>query len=275
MGLGTPPAASLSHPNQGARPGRYRTCFAYSRSLTAMQIAVEEKQNVRDSARKKHIFILVVKMILKTKMLSIIGILVLFICLVFLFKMTYKETPNPPLAIENNEYEKLPYFSNKHYYQIFTSKNPQFSMLIPPKYELNTLMEKSSGKIYDLVNGKSKIEVRILDLYGLTNVKATPRKAYSYNLYSDLSMKQSYSEYIKAIKASNINEVYIESGIKKLNENLLIYYQSKDSTSISTGTIIRYNFLQNGYSIGVLGYVFELGKYQEIINSLNSFSFSN
>jgi hypothetical protein len=189
--------------------------------------------------------------------------------------MTYKDILNPPLAIENNQYEKLPYFRDSIKYQTFTSKDPQFSMLIPQKYKMNTLMEKSTGKIYDLVNGKSKIEIRIIDLYGLTNVKATSRKAYSYNLYSDLSMKQSYSEYIKSMKNVNANEVYIQSGIRNLNGNLLIYYQSEDSTSFNNGTIIRYNFLYNGYSIDILGYVLEPGKYQQIINSLNSFSYAN
>jgi hypothetical protein len=202
-------------------------------------------------------------------------IIVVFAILIVIFKMTYKDIHQPTLAKDNITYEQIGFNGNTSSYQEFECKEPKFKMAIPVKFEMNTLMENQGGKIYDLIYKADKIQIRVIDLYGLTNSIATPRKAYSYNAYSDYSMKQSYREYIKAFSENVNGRNIIESGIKKLKGNLLIYLRDEQiDKNGKTLTTIRYNFLKDGYSIEIIGYVLGSSIGDTVINSMNSFTYS-
>jgi hypothetical protein len=179
---------------------------------------------------------------------------------------------------QQTSYSSVEPYTNQSFGEKYTNDDPYFNILIPNGIELYEAINQNSIIVYDGGNDYSRYQIRITDLYTITNGRTAgyTRRQFSYNLYSKESKKAAYDGRIRSTLSSlpNRNKTNIEHSIKRLGKNIFIYlkFDYNDDNNNPT-TRISYSFLNNGYDITIVGYVQKDYSQQRVINFLNSFSY--
>jgi hypothetical protein len=187
-----------------------------------------------------------------------------------------KDIQRPNAAIDNINYSEIELQKVSNGFSKYICDEPYFSLLLSNGTKVTMLYNTSQSKLIICENEGTRIEIRIIDVYGLTNNHETPREKYSYNDYSDMSIKYAYRTYIKTLEKENkeINIRILESDIRKLNGNILLYVKMEavSDNGIPVYRII-YDFMSNGFSFDFVGMYTKEKPENEVYKSLNSIKF--
>lgn len=161
-----------------------------------------------------------------------------------------------------------------------------FKVRIPKLYMKGEKYQSGNITIQEFIHKTTgnKLQIRITDLYSSMqisnpqNLGNTTRQAFSFNTFSRTNMTNWYEGTIRNYFSSLEDNGYVitnkDTGIRQLNDNVLIYLNyTMTSESGEVFHRISYEFLDNGYTIQLVGYLDENIDINVVSDFLSSFEF--
>jgi hypothetical protein len=161
----------------------------------------------------------------------------------------------------------------------FVNDEPYFTVNIPEGIKIEKFFDSDGVIAYQGNLGMITCQISIVDIYKMMNPSSAnyARAQMDYNKYQKESMDAAYNGTIETVFKTMPYEEMVnrEYAINKINNVIFIYI--KFEIPDEEGDIVRisYDFLRNGYSIGIIGaYLKNNDEEEKIIKSyLNSIAF--
>jgi hypothetical protein len=164
---------------------------------------------------------------------------------------------NADLKRHQSEYQVVQSNDRQEIKNEFINDEPYFTINLPEGIRLEKLIDENGIIAYQGASDSIICRISIMDGYEIMNLssKGYARTQMDYNMYQKKTMDAAYTGTIESTFKSMPYEKMVnrEYGINKINDIIFIYI--KFEVPDDKGDIVRisYNFLRNGYDIGIIG----------------------